>query len=589
MADQQAHYDVVVVGAGVQGLCAAHTFLMIDPSLNLLILDNKKSVGGVWSKEQLYPGLRANNVQGYYEFSDFPMLGPDVAHLNIKEKGILTGETIHAYLFEYAKYFDLLRRIRLDTEVMRATNNEADAVKAWTLDLSSGEDERTTTCSKLIVATGQTSKPFVPFSSGSQDFRKPIIHSADLGTTGQSILHADSTNHITVLGGSKSAHDTVYMFAKAGKSVTWLTRRTGHGTMPMAKTYTQIGPWSIWLEGLLMVRPLSWFGACPWSDGDGFRWIRSLLHRTKLGNWLVRGYFAGLMATALGQSGILRDEKTRALVPDDSLMWYGTQSSVLTYDTDIYDLINESHVQIIREDVKCLQGDTVILQDGQELETDAIICATGYDYASSVPLEPISKRSKWGVPIPPSEDNVFPTLDAKADTEICDRFPMLTSRPKSIEKQPGLTPWRLWHFIAPPSQVCSGPRSLAFLAAITSYQTTIKCEITSLWTYAYLYNELNTQSGTEKEVLYESALWSRFGRWRCAMGMQGKSADLFHDSMPYYDLLLRELGLRSWRKGWGLLGELFGGWYEVKDYKGIVNEWMSARRDRTQKVHEKIE
>ena len=434
MVDQQAHYDVVVVGAGVQGLCAAHTFVKINPALNLLILDNKKSVGGVWAKEQLYPGLRTNNVQGYYEFSDFPMLGPNVAHLNIKERGILTGETVHAYIYEYAKHFDLLRRMRLDTEVVRATNNEADAVKAWMLEVVSGEDEQELTCSKLVVATGQTSEPFVPSIAGRKGFRKPIIHSADLGNAGQSILHDESTNHITVLGGSKSAHDTVYMFAKSGKSVTWLTRRTGHGAMPMAKTYTQIGRWSVWLEGLLMVRPLTWFGACPWSDGDGFGWVRTLLHRTKIGNWLVRGFFAGMTASTHEQSGILRDEKTRVLVPDHSLMWYGTQSSILTYDTDIYELIKESPVQIIREDVKCLQGDTVILQDGQHFKTDAIICGTGYDYASSVPLEPISKRSKWGVPIPPSEDNVFPTLDAQADTEICDRFPILQSPPQVSRK-----------------------------------------------------------------------------------------------------------------------------------------------------------
>ena len=73
------------------------------------------------------------------------------------------------------------------------------------------------------------------------------------------------------------------------------------------------------------------------------------------------------------------------------------------------------------------------------------------------------------------------------------------------------------------------------------------------------------------------------------MGSQGKSADFFHDSMPYYDLLLRELGVRSWRKGWGLFGEIFGGWYEVKDYKGIVDEWISARRGSTQRIHEKID
>ncbi len=63
------------------------------------------------------------------------------------------------------------------------------------------------------------------------------------------------------------------------------------------------------------------------------------------------------------------------------------------------------------------------------------------------------------------------------------------------------------------------------------------------------------------------------------MGMQGKIADFFLDSMPYYDLLLRDLGLRSWRKGWGVFGEVLGRWYEVQGYRGVVEEWIVMRRD----------
>ena len=43
------HFEVIIVGAGVWGLCAAKTFLAIDPSLRLLIVDSKKTVGGVWA------------------------------------------------------------------------------------------------------------------------------------------------------------------------------------------------------------------------------------------------------------------------------------------------------------------------------------------------------------------------------------------------------------------------------------------------------------------------------------------------------------------------------------------------------------
>lgn len=78
--------------------------------------------------------------------------------------------------------------------------------------------------------------------------------------------------------------------------------------------------------------------------------------------------------------------------------------------------------------------------------------------------------------------------------------------------------------------------------------------------------------------MYEATLWSRFGRWMYPLGLQGKMADFFHDSLPYYDTLLSDLDLRSWRKGWGWLSEVFGGKYEVRDYKGIVDEWIAARK-----------
>ena len=581
------HYDVIVVGAGVHGLCAAHTFLSIDPLLSILITDSKSTVGGVWAREQLYPGLRANNLQGYYEFSDFPMLDADLGPFKVQERGVISGEAIHAYIDEYAKHFDLLKRTLLNTKVVRAVENDADTTKVWTVELNAVNDtpekSRSLSCSNLVIATGQASQPLLPSYPGMEGCTIPTIHSAELGGAGQSIVSDTFVTHVTVVGGSKSAHDAVYMFAMAGKRVTWLTRRTGRGAMPMAVPYSQVGPWKLWLEGLLMTRSLSWFGACPWSVGDGFEWARWLLHGTRVGRQLVRGYFANMSASSAAQSGIMQDEKTKLLVPHESLLWYGTQASTLTYDTDFYELVKKDQVEVIRDDIDCLDGETVVLQSGHKIKTDALVFATGYKYGPSFPLEPERKRLKWGIPVSPLQDDIFPVLDAKADIELFERFPILRTSPNSRECQPGLTPWRLWRFIAPPSQVRSGTRSLVFLSTITSYQTTIKCELTSLWAYAYLYDALKVQPGTDTDVMYEAALWSRFGKWRCPMGMQGKIADFLHDSMPYYDLLLRDLGLRSWRKGWGLLGEIFGPWYEVKDYRGIVQEWIEMRQAHTRK------
>lgn len=565
-------------------------------------MDEKSTVGGVWAKQSIYPGLTANNLQGYYEFTDFPMLEQDLGDLGVGNRSRLRGEALCAYVEKYAERFDLLERMRLGWRVVRARDNGFDRGKGWDLEVINvggrGVGDATTSCSppdaevqklhcaKLIIATGQASRPLMPSIPGMHDasFGKPIIHSSDLGKSGSELIEDPACGHVTVLGGSKSAHDAVYTFATAGKRVTWIIRPNGRGAMPMAKPHTRIGPFTLWLEGLLMTRPLSWFGACPWSAGDGFGWIRGVLHGTAWGRWLVRGYFANMTSETVRQTGVLDREKTMVLAPSSSLMWYGTQASILNYETDFYDVVNEARVEIVRDNILELKPEgNLVLEDNRTVTTDALICATGYSYTPTFPLLPVDKQVKWGVPVPVKSDDVFLDLDEKADAQLFRQFPFLASSPapSTPEHPPGnTTPWRLWRFIAPPAQVCSGAdRSLAFLCATTSYQTTIKAEITSLWTYAYLFNELETQPKDEVDVFHEAALWSRYGKWRCPLGYQGKMADFLLDAMPYYDLLLRDLGLRSWRKkGFGVLGEVLGGWYQVREYRGIVGEWVEKRK-----------
>ena len=589
----QQHHDIIIVGAGIHGLCAAHTFLSIQPTLSLLLLDEKSTVGGVWAKQSIYPTLRANNLQGYYEFSDFPMLEAGLeGELGVGERSRLSGEAVCKYVERYAEAFGLMGRVRLGCRVVSARDDTRR--NGWDLEVvdvgGKGGEVQTIHATKLIIATGQASRPLMPSIPGISSFGKPIIHSSDLGKSGRELILQDpACDHVTVLGGSKSAHDAVYMFATAGKRVTWIIRPRGRGAMPMAKPYTKVGPWALWLEGLLMTRPLSWFGACPWSEGDGFGWIRGLLHGTVWGRWLVKGYFANMTSETIRQTGVLEREKTKVLAPSSTLMWYGTQASILNYDRDFYDVVNDARVEILRDNIVELKsGGDVLLANHRTITTDALVCATGYYYTPTFPLYPTDKQLNWGIPVPAQSDNIFPDLDDKADIQLFHQFPFVASSPapSTLEHQPGnTTPWRLWRFIAPPSQVCcstkGGERSLAFLCATTSYQTTIKAEITSLWTYAYLFNQLDIQPSTmnEADVFYEAALWSRYGKWRCPLGYQGKVADFLLDAMPYYDLLLRDLGLRSWRKRrFGWLGEVLGGWYVVRDYRGIVGEWVGKRK-----------
>ena len=63
--------DVIVIGAGFNGLFAAKTYLQLKPSVDILIIDDRPSVGGVWTKERLYPGLYYEMPAALLNFTDF--------------------------------------------------------------------------------------------------------------------------------------------------------------------------------------------------------------------------------------------------------------------------------------------------------------------------------------------------------------------------------------------------------------------------------------------------------------------------------------------------------------------------------------
>jgi len=87
---------VIIIGAGWAGLAAAKTYLQISRRLNrpidLTVLDNAPSApGGVWNPARLYPGLLAQGLTGFYEFSDLSMVddehpsGQQMSGLRVQE------------------------------------------------------------------------------------------------------------------------------------------------------------------------------------------------------------------------------------------------------------------------------------------------------------------------------------------------------------------------------------------------------------------------------------------------------------------------------------------------------------------------
>lgn len=88
---------------------------------------------------------------------------------------------------------------------------------------------------------------------------------------------------------------------------------------------------------------------------------------------------------------------------------------------------------------------------------------------------------------------------------------------------------------------------------------------------------LSAGNAERDKILYDTALFNRFGKWRTPYGFGARHPDVVFDGVPYFDFLLQDLGLNSWRKGWGWLGEVFGGSYDQADYRGLIDEWKESQ------------
>ncbi|KAL8814190.1 MAG: hypothetical protein Q9223_006566 [Gallowayella weberi] len=645
---QSHHYDVLIVGAGLQGLVAAKIYLQLEPDVSLLILDSNTSIGGVWAKENIYPDLKTNNQLGTFEFTDCDIR--EVCPGKVKSGEHIPGDVVHEYLVKYAEKHDLIRRLHLRCKVTTGEHlggrgggekggwkltvipTDGDSRIPKVTDLDSTKQDSTTiiTTSKLIVATGMTSTPMPISLPGASTFSPPLMNFHDFRRNATQLLDDPKIKHVAVYGGAKSAYDTVYAFASRAKKVTWIIRASGHGPVYMAPSHIQMGPMKVWTEPLVSTRLLTLFSPCIWGESDGFGSIRRWLHGTKAGRFIVKQFWKKLGGDVVTQTGLRsKGPEVAKLVPKEGAFWYANGLSVLNYGEDVHRYLRDGTVRVVRGDVERLDGKKVVFVGGEKTqELDALVCSTGWRWDCGIEFLPKNEHGELGIPsvdYTKSQKEMWGELEKRADEEILERFPMLADGP-GIEKddrmipkpknnelaaadsgkliaEPGKqkkeehTPWRLFRGIAPPA---NPRRDLVFLGMMLSLQTVLRSEMAALWAYAYLNDCLGPQaqlsnrprappvrsekedpgepSETQNWFFYETALFSRFGRWRYPMGYGSRFPDFVFDGVPYYDLLLRDLGIRTWRKGRNWLGELFGGPYLAGDYKGLVEEWRGLRR-----------
>jgi monooxygenase len=344
---ESAHFDVLIVGAGLSGIGAGVHLQNRSPGRTFALLEARDSIGGTWDLFR-YPGVRSDSDMYTLGYSFRPWEEP---------KAIADGPSILKYVKDTARDFGIDRKIRYGHKVTRAAWSSADA--GWTVDIERGAEKApvTLTCNFLFVCGGYYSyaEGYTPEFPGRDRFKGRVVHpqfwTGDIGYAGKRVV---------VIGSGATAVTLVPEMARTAAHVTMLQR---------SPTYVV---------------------ARPSEDATANR-LRKLLPAMlayTISRWkrvLLQMYFFNLCRRKPAHAKKLIRGGVRAyLGPDYDVDTHFTprynpweQRLCLVPDADLFKAIRRKKASVVTDRIETFTENGLKLASGAELEADLIVTATG--------------------------------------------------------------------------------------------------------------------------------------------------------------------------------------------------------------------
>jgi cation diffusion facilitator CzcD-associated flavoprotein CzcO len=341
------HLDVLIVGAGLSGIGAAHHVQGRCRGMSYAILEARDAIGGTWDLFR-YPGIRSDSDMYTLGYAFRPWVG---------DKAIADGPSILNYVRDTAREAGIDRRIRFNHRVRSASWSSAEA--RWLV-----EAERTDTgeavqltCGYLLMCSGYYSyaEGHAPEFPGMARFQGQVVHPQfwpeDLDYAGKRVV---------VIGSGATAVTIVPEMAKKAAHVTMLQR---------SPTY-------------VVARP---------SEDTAANWLRQRLPAKlayRLARWknvLLTIYFYRLARKKPEKTkqGILAMAR-HALGPDYDVETHFSprynpwdQRMCLVPDADLFQAIRGGQASVETGHIETFTESGIRLQSGAELPADIVVTATG--------------------------------------------------------------------------------------------------------------------------------------------------------------------------------------------------------------------
>ncbi|MFL1397087.1 flavin-containing monooxygenase [Acinetobacter baumannii] len=379
---QKMDFDAIVIGGGFGGLYAVKK-LRDELKLKVQAFDKATDVAGTWYWNR-YPGALSDTETHLYCYSwDKELL----QSLEIKKKYV-QGPDVRKYLQQVAEKHDLKKSYQFNTSIQSAHYNEADAL--WEITTEYGDKYK---ARFLVTALGLLSAPNLPNIKGINQFKGELHHTSrwpdDVSFEGK---------RVGVIGTGSTGVQVITAVAPLAKHLTVFQRSAQYsvpiGNDPLSEedvkkikdNYDKI--WDgVWNSALAFGLNESTVPAMSvsaeerkavfekaWQTGGGFRFMFETfgdIATNMEANIEAQNFIKGKIAEIVKDPAI-----AQKLMPQDL---YAKRPLC---DSGYYNTFNRDNVRL--EDVKAnpiveITENGVKLENGDFVELDMLICATGFD------------------------------------------------------------------------------------------------------------------------------------------------------------------------------------------------------------------
>ena len=339
------HFDVIIVGAGLSGIGAAHHLQERCPDRTYAILESRRAMGGTWDLFR-YPGIRSD--------SDMHTLGYNFRPWT-QAKSIADGPSIRAYIEDTAREGGIDRHIRYAHHVRGADWSSEDAT--WRLAVDTEAGRSTITCNFLMMCSGyyDYARGHAPEFAGSSDFAGRIVHPQfwpeDLDYAGKKVV---------VIGSGATAVTLVPEMAKIAASVTMLQRSPTYVVSRPAQDKI-----ANWLRAKLPAKAA--YGITRWKNVlMGMVFYRMTRKKPEK----VKNKLLDMVREHLGPDYDVATHFTPRYNPWD-------QRLCLVPDADLFATIRARRAEVVTDTIARFTPAGVALASGRELPADVVVTATG--------------------------------------------------------------------------------------------------------------------------------------------------------------------------------------------------------------------